>query len=413
MSYSILERPSVRHGRNRETGKSHVEAFEGSKHEVELTILLPCLNESETLETCIRKARRFLDEHRISGEVLVSDNGSDDGSQDIAYSCGAKVIDVPVRGYGAALIYGALKARGKYVIMGDSDDSYDFSDLFPFLEKLRDGYELVMGNRLAGYIYPGAMPWKNRWIGTPVLSAIGKLFFRCPVGDFNCGLRAFSADAFEKMALRTTGMEFASEMIVKATLLDLRIAEVPTTLSPDGRSRAPHLRPWRDGWRHLRFMLLYSPRWLFLYPGLFVMLAGLLAGAWLMPHSRRVGHLGLDIHTLFFCAIAVLVGFQAILFAVFSKTFAIMEGLLPPDRKMDRVFRAFQMETWIAVGFLLVLTGLGGALYGVSFWEARSFGALLPTQVMRIVIPSGLSLALGCQLMLSSFFLSLLRMART
>jgi hypothetical protein len=214
------------------------------------------------------------------------------------------------------------------------------------------------------------------------------------------------------MDLRTTGMEFASEMIVKATLLGMKIAEIPISLSPDGRSRLPHLRPWRDGWRHLRFMLLYSPRWLFLYPGLLLIFGGLLTGAWLMPHSRRIGNLGLDIHTLFFCAIGILVGFQAILFAVFSKTFAITQGLLPPDRKMDRVFRAFQMETWLIVGLSLIAAGLGGALRGVSFWEARSFGALLPTQVMRIVIPSGLALALGCQLMLSSFFLNLLRMAR-
>jgi glycosyltransferase involved in cell wall biosynthesis len=385
----------------------------GRQHaDCELTILLPCLNEKETLETCIRKAQYFLQANNIRGEVVVSDNGSDDGSQDIARRCKARVVDVPVRGYGAALIHGSLHAHGKYLIMGDSDDSYDFSDLLPFLEKLRAGCDLVMGNRLKGDIKPGAMPWKNRWIGTPALSAIGRLFFRCPVGDFNCGLRGYSAKAFKRMDLRTTGMEFASEMIVKATLLGMKITEVPTTLSPDGRSRLPHLRPWRDGWRHLRFMLLYSPRWLFLYPGLLLMFGGLLTGAWLMPHSRKIGNLGLDIHTLFFCAIGILVGFQAILFAVFSKTFAITQGLLPPDRKMDRVFRAFQMETWLIVGLSLIVAGLGGALHGVSFWEARSFGALLPTQVMRIVIPSGLALALGCQLMLSSFFLNLLRMAR-
>jgi len=379
---------------------------------IELTILLPCLNERETIETCIRKAQGFLESMGMHGEILVSDNGSHDGSQEIARRCHARVIDVPVRGYGAALIYGSLEALGKYIIMGDSDASYDFSNLLPFVEKLRAGYELVLGNRLAGGIEPGAMPWKNRWIGTPALSAIGRLFFRSPARDFNCGLRGYSADAFRRMNLRTTGMEFASEMIVKATLLGMKIAEVPTTLSQDGRSRPPHLRPWRDGWRHLRFMLLYSPRWLFLYPGFLLMLAGLLTGGWILPGPRRVGAVTLDIHTLFFCSIAVLVGFQAILFAIFSKTFAITEGLLPPDRKMDTVFRLFKMEVWLVIGTVLVVAGLGGAVQGVIVWERHGLGALVPTHVMRIVIPSGLSLALGFQIVLSSFFLSLLRMAR-
>jgi hypothetical protein len=256
------------------------------------------------------------------------------------------------------------------------------------------------------------MPWKNRWIGTPALSAIGRLFFNCPVNDFNCGLRAFSTEAFKRMDLRTTGMEFASEMIVKATLLRMKIVEVPTTLSPDGRSRPPHLRPWRDGWRHLRFMLLYSPRWLFLYPGMLLMIASLSVGTWLMPHARTVGSVTLDIHTLFFSAIGALVGFQAILFAVFGKTFAITQGLLPPDPKMDDVHRVFHLESWVMVGALLVLSGVSGGIYGVLFWERQGFGPLLPVHVMRLVIPSGLSIALGCQIILSAFFLSLLRMAR-
>jgi glycosyltransferase involved in cell wall biosynthesis len=378
----------------------------------EVTILMPCLNESETLEICIRKALDFLEANQVCGEVVVSDNGSTDGSQEIARRCGARVGDVPLRGYGAALIYGGSEARGKYIIMGDSDDSYDFSDLMPFVQKLRDGHDLVMGNRLMGDIKPGAMPWKNRWIGTPALSAIGRIFFSSPVGDFNCGLRGFSADAFRIMKLRTTGMEFASEMIVKATLLKLRIAEVPTSLSPDGRSRAPHLRPWRDGWRHLRFMLLCSPRWLFLYPGLALVTAGLLSGVWLLPGPRTIGHVTLDIHTLFFSAIAVLLGFQAMLFAIFSKTFAIADGLLPPDRKMDRLYRAFVLEVWLVVGILLVVAGLGGAVSRVVFWQRLGFGGLDPTHVMRVAIPSGLSLALGCQIILSAFFLSLLRMGR-
>jgi len=383
-----------------------------TEYDLELTVLMPCLNEAETLEACIRKAQRFLDGNGVRGEVVVSDNGSKDGSKEIARRCGARVVDAPTRGYGAALIHGSLAARGKYIVMGDSDDSYDFSNLMPLLERLRAGYDLVMGNRLTGGIKPGAMPWMNRWVGTPILSALGRLFFHCPVGDFNCGLRGYSADAFRKMDLRTTGMEFASEMIVKATLLKMKIAEVPTVLSPDGRTRAPHLRPWRDGWRHLRFMLLYSPRWLFLYPGLLLMLAGLLTGAWLVPQPRRVGDVTLDIHTLFFSAIGALVGFQAMLFAVFGKTFAITEHLLPPDRKMDKIFRLFNLEAWLAIGALLAVSGLGGAVYSVMIWERYAFGALVPTHVMRVVIPSGLSLALGCQIVLSGFFLSLLRMGR-
>ena len=383
-----------------------------SQLDPEVTILMPCLNESETLEVCIRKAQGFLEANQVRGEIVVSDNGSTDGSQEIAQRCGARVVDVPVRGYGAALIYGSSEARGKYIIMGDSDDSYDFSHLLSFVEKLREGYDLVMGNRLMGGIKPGAMPWKNRWIGTPALSAFGRIFFGCPVGDFNCGLRGFSVDAFRKMNLRATGMEFASEMIVKATLLKLKITEVPTTLSPDGRTRAPHLRPWRDGWRHLRFMLLCSPRWLFLYPGFLLAMAGLLSGAWLLPGPRTIGKVTLDIHTLFFSAIGVLLGFQAMLFAVFSKTFAIADGLLPPDRKMDRLYRVFVLEVWLLVGALLVALGLGGAVSRVVVWEHQSFGGLDPTHVMRVAIPSGLSLALGFQIILSAFFLSLLRMGR-
>lgn len=379
---------------------------------VELTILMPCLNESETLETCIRKAQTFLAEENIRGEIVVSDNGSTDGSQEIARRCGARVVDVPVRGYGAALIYGSADARGKYIIMGDSDDSYDFASLRPFVEKLREGHELVMGNRLTGGIAPGAMPWKNRWIGTPALSAIGRIFFRSPVGDFNCGLRGFSAEAFRRMDLRTTGMEFASEMIVKATLLKLRITEVPTRLSPDGRRREPHLRPWRDGWRHLRFMLLCSPRWLFLYPGVLLFLVGLISGAWLLPRPRPLGWFTLDIHTLFFSAIAVLLGFQAVWFAVLSKTYAIADGLLPPDPKMERLYSVFALEGCLIVGAVLIAVGVGGAIGSVLFWEQLGFGGLDPSQVMRVVIPAGLSLALGFQLILSGFFLSLLRMGR-
>ncbi len=379
---------------------------------VELTILMPCLNEAETLAVCIRKATAFLAKHGIAGEVLVADNGSTDGSQDIARACGARVVDVPRRGYGAALHHGSLAAKGLYVIMGDSDDSYDFADLLAFVEKLRSGCDLVMGNRFQGGIKPGAMPWKNRWIGNPILSTIGRLFFHCPVGDFHCGLRGYSVQAFKRMDLQTTGMEFASEMVIKATLLEMRIAEVPTTLSPDGRTRAPHLRPWRDGWRHLRFMLLYSPRWLFLYPGLLLMALGLLVTLWLIPGPRRIGTVAFDIHSLFYGSIAVVIGFQAVLFAIFVRLVAANEGFLPPDPLTESLCRTLTLEIGLVCGSLLFLLGLGGSIAAVFLWENASFGDLDPLRMMRVIIPAGLGMCLGCQIVLSSFFLGFLRMGR-
>jgi hypothetical protein len=374
---------------------------------LELTIVMPCLNEEETIETCIRKAQGFLERSGVSGEVVVGDNGSTDASRDIARRCGARVVDVPVRGYGAAIYHAALAARGTYIIMGDADDSYDFTDLTPFLQKLRAGCDLVMGNRFRGGIKPGAMPWKNRLIGNPVLSGIGRLFFHCPARDFHCGLRGFSAEAFKRMDLRTTGMEFASEMVIKATLLGMKIAEVPTTLSPDGRSRAPHLRPWRDGWRHLRFMLLYSPRWLFLYPGFALMLAGLAVGLWLLPGPRTIGAVTFDVHTMLLAAAAVLIGFQSVAFAAFSRIYAVTMGLLPPSRALDRLFRVFTLEVGLSVGALMMAAGAGGALYGLVLWQQHTFGPMVPTQLFRILIPASLLLSLGCQVVLSSFFLSL------
>lgn len=375
---------------------------------VELTIVMPCLNESETLETCIRKAKAFLERHRVSGEVIVGDNGSNDGSQQIARRCGARVVNVPLRGYGAALYFAIRASRSRYVIMGDSDDSYDFSDLMPFLEKLRAGCDLVMGNRFKGGIKPGAMPWKNRWIGNPLLTAVGRLFFRCPVTDFHCGLRGFSLSAFERLDLRTTGMEFASEMVIKATLAGLKMAEVPTILSPDGRSRPPHLRPWHDGWRHLRFMLLYSPRWLFLYPGLLLITAGLATEASLLPGPRLVGRATLDVHTLLYAAMAVLIGFQAVAFAIFTKVFAISEGLLPQDRRLNAVFKYVTLEVGLVVGSLLFLGGLGGSVLALARWRSTSFGVLDPSEMLRLVIPSATALTLGCEIILTSFFLSVL-----
>ena len=375
---------------------------------VELSIVMPCLDESETIESCIRKAQRFLDEAQVRGEIVVGDNGSTDGSQDIARRCGARVLNVNERGYGAAISGATLGARGKYVIMGDADDSYDFTNLMPFLKQLRGGYDLVMGNRFQGGIETGAMPLKNRYIGNPILSALGRLFFRCPASDFHCGLRGYSLAAFKAMDLQTTGMEFASEMVVKASLLGMRIAEVPTTLSPDGRSRRPHLRPWRDGWRHLRFLLLYSPRWLFLYPGLVLAVIGLSGLAWLLPGPRRIGAVTYDVHTLLMASIALLLGTQSMAFAVFSKIFAVNTGLLPPNKTLARLFRCFTLEVGLLLGGTLTIGGLVGALYAFITWGRTSFGPMVPSQLLRVLIPSGAALALGFQVVFSSLFLSVL-----
>lgn len=391
---------------------SEVVTLSDGEPDLELTILMPCLNEAETVGKCVEKAQLFFKRHRVRGEVLISDNGSQDGSPDIARRLGARVVHAPTRGYGAALIYGTLAARGKFVIMGDADDSYDFAEVLPFLEKLRAGADVVIGNRFSGNIKPRAMPWKNRWIGTPVLSVLGHLFFHSPVRDFNCGLRAFSRAAFEMMDLRTTGMEFASEMIVKATLLRLKVAEVPTTLSRDGRSRPPHLRPWRDGWRHLRFLLMYSPRWLFLYPGLVMILAGAAVCAWLLPKQGRIGNVGFDIHTLLYAFVAIALGFQFIAFATFTKVFAISEGLLPKDPRINRAFRYLTLETGLIAGALLTLAGLGGSVLAVSEWGKANFGALDPSRMLRLILPSVFSLMLGVEIICSSFFLSILRLKR-
>ncbi len=380
--------------------------------ELELTIVMPCLNEAETLGSCIHKALDSLRKHDIAGEVVVADNGSSDGSQAIASGLGARLVHVPQRGYGAALAGGIEAARGRYVIMGDADDSYDFSNLMPFVAKLREGYDLVMGNRFLGGIEPGAMPPLHRYLGNPVLTGLGRLFFRSPCGDFHCGLRGFRRDAVLALKLQTTGMEFASEMVVKATLLGLRVAEVPTTLRPDGRSRAPHLRSWRDGWRHLRFLLLYSPRWLFLYPGVALMLVGLLAGLWLIPGPRALFGVGFDVNTLLYASAALVIGFQSVLFAVFTRIYAVQEGLLPENPALNRLFDYVTLETGLLAGALLIAAGLGLSISALGDWGARAFGALDPTETLRLVVPGATSLVLGFQIVLSSFFLSVLGMAR-
>jgi hypothetical protein len=379
---------------------------------VELSVVMPCLNEAKTLAVCIERALATLAEHGIRGEVVIGDNGSTDGSQQIARALGARVVHVPARGYGAALMGAIAVARGTFVIMGDSDASYDFGEIPRFLEKLREGHQLVMGNRFLGEIKPGAMPWKNRHVGNPVLSGIGRLFFRIPVGDFHCGIRAFEKKAIDALDLRSTGMELASEMVVKAQMHGLRLTEVPATLSPDGRDRPPHLRPWRDGWRHLRFLLVYSPRWLFLYPGAALMTLGTLIHVALLPGPLRVGDATLDIHTLLYGGAMILVGAQGVFFAVLSKIFAITEGLQPEPSGYQPFFRRVQMEHGVVAGAVLALAGALGSVFAVTSWAGREFGPYDPNVAMRIIVPSVVLLALGAQTIFSSFFLSLLGMKR-
>ncbi len=378
----------------------------------ELTVLLPCLDEAETIGICVDKASGALRALGVVGEVLVADNGSTDGSQQLAASRGARVIDVPTRGYGAALRAGIAAARSEFVIMADADDSYDLSNLEPFLTQLRAGADLVMGNRFAGGIEAGAMPPLHRYVGNPVLSFLGRLFFHSPSRDFHCGIRGFQRSKIQALELRTTGMEFASEMVVKATLAQLVITEVPTTLSPDGRSRAPHLDTWRDGWRHLRFLLLYSPRWLFLYPGLALMGVGLVLGGALLAGPVKIGGIGLDVNALIYCMAAVLVGFQSVLFAVLARAFAMNESLLPPSEHIDRAFEVVTLERGLLVGGLLLLVGLGFTVYSLIHWGSAGFGALNTRHGVRLVLPGATATVLGFEVVLASLFLSILGLAR-
>ncbi|MFN9094470.1 MAG: glycosyltransferase family 2 protein [Alphaproteobacteria bacterium] len=379
---------------------------------LELTILMPCLNEAETLATCIQKALGYLARSGVAGEVLIADNGSTDGSQAIARGLGARVIDVPEKGYGAALIAGIAGARGRYVIMGDSDDSYNFSALDPFIAKLRDGYDLVMGNRFKGGIAPGAMPPLHRYLGNPVLSTIGRVFFGGPIRDFHCGLRGFSRVAIAALDLRAPGMEFASEMVVKATMRGLRITEVPTTLSPDGRSRPPHLRSWRDGWRHLRFLLIFCPRWLFLYPGAVLFALGALAMAALLAGPVRLGGITLDVHSLLYASGAVVMGFQAVQFWVFARLYGGVTGLLPEPQRLTRALSRFGLEAALVVAGGLLLLGLGLGFVALAQWGTQDFGALSGGKVMRLAIASVTAMLLGLQLAFGAFFLALLGMMR-
>ena len=387
----------------------------GRSGECELTILMPCLNEAETLARCIAKARGFLDRAGINGEVLIADNGSTDGSQAIAEAEGARVVPIAERGYGSALRGGIRAARGRYVIMGDSDDSYDFNALDGFVEKLRAGDQLVMGNRFRGGIKPGAMPPLHRYLGNPLLTAVGRVFFRSPCGDFHCGLRGFDREAIQALDLQAPGMEFASEMVVKATIRRLRITEVPTTLSPDGRSRPPHLKSWRDGWRHLRFLLLFSPSWLFLFPGAALFLIGLATMIWLLPAPRTVAGVTLDIHTLFYAALAVVVGVYSMQFWVFAKIYGMREGIVPPDPRFSAMMRVVTLEVGLIVGALLLLFGLVLGIYALGAWGSSEFGPLSPERAMRLVIPSGTAILLAFQIAYGAFFVSVLeiRASRT
>jgi glycosyltransferase involved in cell wall biosynthesis len=383
--------------------------------ETELSVVMPCLDEADTLATCLAKARRALDEAGIDGEIIVADNGSTDGSVEIARQAGARVVPVAERGYGSALMGGIAAARGRYVLMGDADDSYDFLEIPRFVARLREGYELVQGCRLetgGGTVLPGAMPFLHRWGGNPLFSALARMWFRAPIHDVYCGMRAFRKDFYETLNQRCTGMEFATEMIIKSSLQGARIAEVPITLHPDGRkSHAPHLRTFRDGWRTLRFFLMYSPGWLFLRPGLALILLGLALYAIALPGLRTHG-VTFDAHTLLFASLAVVCGYQSVLFAVFTKAFAVSERLMPPDPRLTRLLQVFQLERGLLGGAAAMVGGLALLAGAINQWWAVRFGNLDYAHTMRWVIPGVTLTLLGFQTILSSFFISILEMKR-
>ena len=373
---------------------------------------MPCLNEAESIEHCLRRARAGIEEAGFHGEIIVADNGSEDGSQEIARELGARVVDIDRKGYGAALAGGFAAARGRFVVMGDADGSYDFGGIGPFIERLRDGDDLVIGNRFAGGIRPGAMPPLNRFLGNPVLSFIGRLFFSSDIADFHCGLRAFRRDAILDLGLQSDGMEFASEMVVKATNAGLAISEVPTTLSPDLRSRKPHLRPWRDGWRHLRFLLLFSPRWLFLYPGIAAIALGVGVTIALLPGTVRLLGTSFDVHTLVYASALIVIGYQAILFAVFARVYAMTEGFLPARPSLEELTDRWTLEVGLLVGAGLVLGGLAMSVAALVTWGDTGFGQLDYRSTLRLVVPASTMLVLGVQTILASFFLSILAIER-
>jgi len=378
----------------------------------ELSIVLPCLNESETIGICVRKAKAALEKFNISGEIIVADNGSTDGSQEIGIREGARIVNIPNKGYGAALMGGIRAAHSTFVLMGDADDSYDFSHVDRFLAPLRAGADLVMGNRFKGGIASGAMPFLHRFLGNPVLSFLGRKLFDIAAGDFHCGLRAFNREAILRLDLRTTGMEFASEMVVKASLYRYKIEEVPTTLKPDGRSRAPHLRTWRDGWRHLRFLLLYSPRSLFLFPGLFLMLLCGIMTILLAAGTITIGGITLGVDTLAYSIIGFLIGYHSVAFYYGAKAFAVAEGLLPEFAFPARTLRYFHLEAGLLASVICILLGITGTLIAFGQWRSQHFGVMDPTSFLRLTLPSAALIAVGIETLFLCFFLSILFIQR-
>ena len=381
----------------------------------ELSIVMPCLNEADTLATCIATAARALSEHRIAGEIIVADNGSTDGSQDIAEKLNARLVNVRERGYGSALIGGIDAARGKYIVMGDADASYDFSEIPKFVEKLRQGFDFVQGCRLpsgGGRIVDGAMPWLHRVWGNPMFSFLARWWFQSPLHDVYCGMRAFRKDTYYILDQRCTGMEFATEMIIKASLYKAKIAEVPITLRPDGRKQhAPHLRTFRDGWRTIRLFFICTPRWLFLVPGLLLIFLGMAGYAVAMP-ALTLNGVRFDAHTLLFASLAILCGYQSVVFAIFTKTFAISEGLLPEDPRMNRFFELMNLERGLILSAFALIVGVTLLLIAFNQWRLTDFGRLDYARTMRLVVPGATLTALGFQTALSSFFVSILGMRR-
>ncbi len=396
-------------------GKEQDQILYGKDPEMELSIVIPCLNEADTVGVCIAKAHRSLEESNIAGEIIIADNGSTDGSQSIASQMGARLIHVESKGYGNALMNGIAAARGKFIIMGDADDSYDFLEIPKFVEKLRTGFELVQGCRLpsgGGKVMPGAMPFLHRWWGNPMFSRMVRVMFWAPTKDVYCGMRGFTKELYYRLDLRCTGMEFATEMIIKSSIYQAKITEVPITLYPDGRkTNASHLRTFRDGWRTLRFFLMYSPRWLFLYPGAFLVALGLIGYSLALPGVTIRG-VNFDAHTLLLSSLFIILGYQSVLFAFFAKTFAIREGLLPQNNHMTKLLSSINLEKGLMAGIGTSIMGMVLLLAAVNQWREVDFGHLDYAKTMRWVIPGVMLTALGYQTVLSTFIGSLLGMRR-
>jgi glycosyltransferase involved in cell wall biosynthesis len=375
---------------------------------IELSIVIPCLNEAETVGVCIRKASRFLETCAVRGEIVIADNGSTDESRTIAAAEGARIVPVERRGYGAAVLGGIAAAKGRFVIMGDADDSYDFLNLESFLNKLRTGADLVMGNRFRGRIEPGAMPFLHRYLGNPVLSFLGRLFFGVKAGDLHCGLRGFNRQRMLDLNLRSTGMEFASEMVVRSALAGYAIAEVPIVLYPDGRSRPPHLRTWRDGWRHLRFLLMYSPRWLFLYPGLALLVFGIIGSSLLLPGPFFIGQVGIDIHTFIVACMCILLGTQSIGFAVVARRYGLNAGFVPASSPYASSLEALSLERMLIVAFGIFLLGVAGVTWCMAVWASAGFGPLQYAALLRLLVLSLTGIAVAVQLAFTAFLVGIM-----